>query len=155
MTIGGQAGASSRIENYAGFPNGISGEELTGRTAVQAMRLGARLNAPCEVVGLRSEASFHVVVLRDGSEVPTRAVIVASGARYQRLEVENLERFEGAGVYYAATDLEARVCGGTPVVVDRRRELRGSGRDLPRPEQLQRHDRDPQAAISPRACLST
>jgi thioredoxin reductase (NADPH) len=117
VAIGGQAGASSRIENYAGFPNGISGEELTGRTAVQAMRLGARLNSPCEVIGLRSEASFHVVVLRDGSEVPTRAVIIASGARYRRLDVEHLERFEGAGVYYAATDLEARVCGGTRVLV--------------------------------------
>jgi thioredoxin reductase (NADPH) len=117
VTIGGQAGASSRIENYAGFPNGISGEELTGRTAVQAMRLGARLNAPCEVVGLRAEGGFHVVVLRDGSEVPTRAVIVASGARYQRLDVADLERFEGAGVYYAATDLETRVCSGTPVLV--------------------------------------
>ncbi len=117
VAIGGQAGASSRIENYAGFPNGISGEELTGKTAVQAMRLGARLNAPCEVIGLRSEASFHVVVLRDGSEVPTRAVIVASGARYRRLDVEGLERFEGAGVYYAATDLEARVCSGTSVLV--------------------------------------
>lgn len=117
VAIGGQAGASSRIENYAGFPNGISGEQLTGRTAVQAMRLGARLNAPCEVVGLRAEAGFHVVVLRDGSEVPTRAVIVASGARYRRLDVEDLERFEGAGVYYAATDLEARVCSGTAVLV--------------------------------------
>jgi thioredoxin reductase (NADPH) len=117
VAIGGQAGASSRIENYAGFPNGISGEELTGRTAVQAMRLGARLNAPCEVAGLRSQASFHVIELRDGSEIPTRAVIVASGARYRRLAVENLSRFEGAGVYYAATDLEARVCDGTPVVV--------------------------------------
>jgi thioredoxin reductase (NADPH) len=117
VAIGGQAGASSRIENYAGFPNGISGEGLTGRTAVQAMRLGARLNAPCEVTGLRSEASFHVVVLRDGSEVPTRAVIVASGARYQRLDVKDLERFEGAGVYYAATDLEARVCAGAQVLV--------------------------------------
>jgi thioredoxin reductase (NADPH) len=117
VAIGGQAGASSRIENYAGFPNGISGEELTGKTAVQAMRLGARLNAPCEVTGLRSQASFHVVQLRDGSEIPTRAVIVASGARYRRLAVENLSRFEGAGVYYAATDLEARVCDGTPVVV--------------------------------------
>jgi thioredoxin reductase (NADPH) len=81
------------------------------------MRLGARLNAPCEVVGLRHEPSFHVVALRDGSEIPTRAVIVASGARYRRLPVAELERFEGAGVYYAATDLEARVCGGSPVVV--------------------------------------
>ncbi|MGD1057148.1 MAG: FAD-dependent oxidoreductase [Solirubrobacteraceae bacterium] len=117
VTIGGQAGSSSRIENYAGFPNGISGGDLTGRAAVQAMRLGARLNSPCEVVGLRTEGSFHVVVLRDGSEIPTRAVIVASGARYQRLPVDDLERFEGAGVYYAATDLEARVCGGSPVLV--------------------------------------
>jgi thioredoxin reductase (NADPH) len=117
VAIGGQAGASSRIENYTGFPNGISGGDLTARAAVQAMRLGARLNAPCEVVGLRAEGSFHVVVLRDGSEIPTRAVIVASGARYQRLPVEDLERFEGAGVYYAATDLEARVCDGSPVLV--------------------------------------
>jgi len=117
LTIGGQAGASSRIENYTGFPNGISGGDLTARAAVQAMRLGARLNAPCEVAGLRTEAGFHVVVLRDGSEIPTRAVIVASGARYRRLAVEDLERFEGAGVYYAATDLEARVCDGMPVLV--------------------------------------
>ncbi len=117
VTIGGQAGASSRIENYAGFPNGISGGDLTGRAAVQAMRLGARLNAPCEVAGLRAEAGFHAVILRDGSEIPTRAVIVASGALYQRLAVEGLERFEGAGVYYAATDLEARVCDGMSVLV--------------------------------------
>jgi thioredoxin reductase (NADPH) len=117
VAIGGQAGSSSRIENYAGFPNGISGGELTGRAAVQAMRLGARLNAPCEVAGLRAETGFRVVVLRDGSEIPTRAVIVASGASYQRLAVDDLERFEGAGVYYAATDLEARVCDGTSVLV--------------------------------------
>jgi thioredoxin reductase (NADPH) len=116
-TVGGQAGASSRIENYAGFPNGISGGDLTSRAAVQALRLGAKLNAPCEVVGLRAEGSFHVIVLRDGSEIPTKSVIIASGARYQRLAVEDLERFEGAGVYYAATDLEARVCDGTSVVV--------------------------------------
>jgi thioredoxin reductase (NADPH) len=115
--IGGQAGSSSRIENYAGFPNGISGEDLTGRAAVQAMRLGAQLNAPCEVVALRTEPSFHVIVLGDGSEIPTRAIVVASGARYRRLAVDDLDRFEGAGVYYAATDLEARVCGGSPVVV--------------------------------------
>jgi thioredoxin reductase (NADPH) len=117
VAIGGQAGMSSRIENYAGFPNGISGEQLTGRAAVQAMRLGARLNAPCEVAGLRTESGFHVVVLADGSEIPTRAVIVACGARYRRLAVKDLDRFEGAGVYYAATDLEARVCRGTSVMV--------------------------------------
>ena len=117
VAIGGQAGSSSRIENYAGFPNGISGADLTARTAAQALRLGARLNAPCEVVGLNTQGTFNVVVLGDGSEIPTRAVLVASGARYERLDVPNLERYEGAGVYYAATDLEARVCGGAPVLV--------------------------------------
>ena len=66
---------------------------------------------------MRVEGGFHVVVLADGSEVPCRTVIIASGARYQRLAVEDLERFEGAGVYYAATDLEARICSGQPVIV--------------------------------------
>lgn len=115
--VGGQAGASSRIENYVGFPNGISGSDLTARAAIQAQRLGARLNAPCEVVGLRVEDGFHVVILADGSEIATRAVIVASGARYRRLAVDDLERFEGAGVYYAATELEARLCRGSTVGV--------------------------------------
>ena len=114
---GGQAGASSRIENYAGFPNGISGDDLAARTAIQAQRLGAHLNSPCEVAGIKLEAGFHSVVLADGSEIPARAVIVASGARYRRLAVDDLARFEGAGVYYAATDLEARMCTGRPVVV--------------------------------------
>ncbi len=114
---GGQAGASSRIENYVGFPNGVSGDDLVTRASIQAIRLGARLNAPCEVAGLRREEGFHVVVLGDGSEVPTRAVIIASGARYRRLEVDDLERFEGAGVYYAATEMEARVCRGFDTVV--------------------------------------
>jgi len=117
FAIGGQAGASSRIENYAGFPNGISGEDLVSRTAIQAQRLGARLNAPCVAAGLRTEHGFHVVTLSDGSEIPCRAVIVASGARYRRLAVDNLEPFEGAGVYYAATDLEARICAGKDVIV--------------------------------------
>ena len=114
---GGQAGASSRIENYVGFPNGISGGDLTARAAIQAQRLGARVNAPCEVVGLHVERGFHVVVLADGSEIATRAVIIASGARYRRLAVDELDRFEGAGVYYAATELEARLCRGLTVGV--------------------------------------
>ena len=114
VAAGGQAGASSRIENYLGFPNGVSGEDLVARAAIQAMRLGARLNAPCEVVGWRAEHGLHVI---GRSEIPTRAVIIASGARYRRLDVEDLERFEGSGVYYAATDLEARVCRGTNVIV--------------------------------------
>jgi thioredoxin reductase (NADPH) len=115
--VGGQAGASSRIENYVGFPNGVSGDDLVGSAAIQAVRLGAHINAPCEVAGLRVDEGLHVVVLADGSEISTRAVIIASGARYRRLEVDDLERFEGAGVYYAATDLEARVCRGFKVLV--------------------------------------
>ena len=117
VAFGGQAGASSRIENYVGFPTGISGGDLTARAAIQALRLGAKLNAPCEAAGLRLEHGFHVVVLADGSEVACRAVIVASGAQYRRLDVDDLARFEGAGVYYAATDLEARECRDSPVVV--------------------------------------
>ncbi len=117
QAVGGQAGASSRIENYVGFPNGISGGDLTARAAVQAQRLGARLSAPCEVVGLKVANGFHVVVLADQSEIATRSVIIASGARYRRLAVDDLERFEGAGVYYAATELEARLCRGSTVGV--------------------------------------
>jgi thioredoxin reductase (NADPH) len=117
VTTGGQAGASSRIENFMGFPNGISGGDLTARAAVQALRLGARLSAPSEVVGLKDDVGFHVIRLSDGSEIAARAVIVASGASYRRLDVEDLSRFEGAGVYYAATDLEARVCAGSGVLV--------------------------------------
>ena len=117
VATGGQAGASSRIENYVGFPNGISGEELASRAAIQAQRLGAQLNAPCVVAGLRVEDGFQVVVLDDGSEIPCRTVIIASGARYRRLAVDDLERFEGAGVYYAATDLEARTVHGLRVIV--------------------------------------
>ena len=117
VATGGQAGASSRIENYVGFPNGVTGEDLATRAAIQAQRLGAQLNAPCEVAGLRVEHGFQVIVLADGSEIPCKTVIVASGARYRRLAVDDLERFEGAGVYYAATDLEARTCTNLPVIV--------------------------------------
>jgi len=114
---GGQAGSSSRIENYAGFPNGVSGGDLTARTAIQAQRLGARLVSPCQATSLRMEDGFHVVTLTDDSEIPCRSVIVATGARYRRLEVPDLERFEGRGVYYAATDLEVRTCAGSEVLV--------------------------------------
>jgi thioredoxin reductase (NADPH) len=115
--VGGQAGASSRIENYVGFPIGISGGDLTARAAIQAQRLGAWLTNPCEACTLRIEDGLFVLTLSDRNEIRCRSVIVATGARYQRLAVDDLDRFEGAGVYYAATDLEARVCGGSEVVV--------------------------------------
>jgi len=117
VATGGQAGTSSRIENYVGFPNGISGRDLTGKAAIQAQRLGAQLASPCTIAGLRAADGYFVVTLADGSEIPTRSVIVATGARYRRLAVEDLARFEGAGVYYAATDVEAKQCRDSHVVV--------------------------------------
>jgi len=115
--VGGQAGASSRIENYLGFPTGISGGDLTQRAFVQAERFGAHVTSPCAATALGEEAGHLVVRLADGTDVAGRAVIVASGARYRRLEVPRLEEFEGNGVYYAATEMEARLCASSPVVV--------------------------------------
>jgi thioredoxin reductase (NADPH) len=114
---GGQAGASSRIDNYLGFPTGIPGGDLTQRALVQAEKFGAHLTAPCAAASLREQAGHLVVGLTDGTEVAGRAVIVASGARYRRLDVDRLADFEGKGVYYAATPIEARECDASPVVV--------------------------------------
>jgi thioredoxin reductase (NADPH) len=114
---GGQAGMSSRIENYLGFPMGISGADLTTRAIIQAEKFGASLTAPCTVVSLGTRAGHLVAQLSDGSEVAGRAVIAATGASYRRLDATRLSDFEGNGVYYAATDIEARMCGPSPVVV--------------------------------------
>jgi thioredoxin reductase (NADPH) len=114
---GGQAGASSRIDNYLGFPTGISGSDLTQRALVQAEKFGAHLTAPCAATSLREQAGHLVIGLSDGTEVAGRAVIVATGARYRRLDVDRLADFEGKGVYYAATPIEARECDASPVVV--------------------------------------
>jgi thioredoxin reductase (NADPH) len=117
VAVGGQAGASSRIENYLGFPTGISGGDLTQRAMIQAEKFGAHFTSPCAASGLREEAGHLVVRLADGTDVAGRAVIVASGARYRRLDAARLEDFEGNGVYYAATEMEARQCAASPVVV--------------------------------------
>ncbi len=114
---GGQAGTSSRIENYFGFPTGVSGADLTQRGLVQAEKFGAYLSAPCTAVSLREDAGHLIVELSDGSLVAGRAVIAASGARYRRLAVDRLAHFEAGSIYYAATELEARQCAGDPVVV--------------------------------------
>jgi thioredoxin reductase (NADPH) len=115
--VGGQAGSSSRIENYLGFPTGISGQDLTQKALVQAEKFGAHLSTPCAATALTEMAGHLVIRLSDGADVAARAVIAATGARYRRLNADRLEEFEGRGVYYAATDLEARQCGGSPVVV--------------------------------------
>jgi thioredoxin reductase (NADPH) len=117
VAVGGQAGSSSRIENYLGFPTGISGADLTQRATVQAQKFGATFSSPCTVVSLHEDAGHFILRLSNGTEVPGRAVIVATGARYRRLDAAGLETFESRGVYYAATELEARACAGSPAVV--------------------------------------
>jgi len=117
IAVGGQAGTSSRIENYLGFPLGISGGDLTQRAYVQAQKFGASLVSPVTIASLQERAGHLVVGLMDGTEVAGRAVIAATGARYRRLDASRLEEFEDNGVYYAATETEARACGIAPVVV--------------------------------------
>ncbi|MDQ1498193.1 MAG: thioredoxin reductase, partial [Actinomycetota bacterium] len=114
---GGQAGTSSRIENYLGFPAGVSGAELTDRATTQALKFGARLTVPCRATALGERAGHLVVGLSDGTELAGRAVVVASGAQYRRLPVDRLAEFEGLGVYYAATEVEANLVRETPVLV--------------------------------------
>jgi thioredoxin reductase (NADPH) len=113
---GGQAAASSRIENYLGFPSGISGAQLTERAETQALKFGAQFSTPCEIVALEVDEHLRAV-LADGTDVPTRALIIASGARYRSLPLERWDEFVGAGIFYAATELEARSCADGPVTV--------------------------------------
>jgi thioredoxin reductase (NADPH) len=115
--FGGQAGASSRIENYLGFPTGISGMALTARAYNQAQKFGVEMAIPREVVGLDPGPANFCLRLGDGESVRTRAVIVASGARYRQLSVEGLTSFEGVSVHYWASPLEGRLCTGQEVVV--------------------------------------
>jgi thioredoxin reductase (NADPH) len=117
LAPGGQAGTSARIENYLGFLTGISGAELTQNALLQAQRFGARVTVPCTVKSLGIDGGEHVVTLTDGTRLRTRCVLVASGVSYRKLDVPNFAGFEGAGIYYAATDMEARLCRGEEVVV--------------------------------------
>jgi thioredoxin reductase (NADPH) len=114
---GGQAGASSKIENYLGFPTGISGHELAGRAYTQAQKFGAEMLIAKDAKGLACDRRPYAVLIGDGQSVPARTVVIASGAQYRRLHLENLSRFEGTGVYYGATHLEAQLCGGEEVIV--------------------------------------
>jgi thioredoxin reductase (NADPH) len=115
--LGGQAGTSRRIENYLGFPAGISGTELTGRAITQARKFGARVASPYRAQALELGSERHVVKLDEGREVAARAVLLATGAEYRRLPVEDLDRYEGATVFYAAGPLEGELCGGQRVAV--------------------------------------
>jgi thioredoxin reductase (NADPH) len=117
LAAGGQAGTSSRIENYLGFPAGISGTELTRNALLQAQRFGAKITVPSTVRSLGIDGGERVVTLTDKTRLRTRCVLVASGVQYRKLDVARLTEFEGAGVYYAATEMEARQCRGEEAVV--------------------------------------
>ena len=115
---GGQAGSSSRIENYAGFPAGISGTELALRSYLQALKFGAMFSAPCDVAEIRrADDGLHSVHLKDGSVANTTTVIVATGVRYRSPDVEGLSGFSGTGLYYSATRVEALLCDERPLHV--------------------------------------
>lgn len=114
---GGQAGTSSRIENYLGFPTGISGQALAGRAQVQAQKFGARLVVSLPVIRLDCATLPYVVTLKGGAAVSARAVVIATGARYRRLSLPNYDRLEGRSIYYAATPMEAQLCRDKEVIV--------------------------------------
>ncbi|HEY1725094.1 MAG TPA: FAD-dependent oxidoreductase [Steroidobacteraceae bacterium] len=117
MAAGGQAGSSSKIENYLGFPTGISGHALAGRALSQAQKFGANLTVALCAVRLHTERRPFLVDLDEGSSVIAHVVLIASGAQYRSPAIENLPRYLGAGVYYAATALEAKLCKGEDIIV--------------------------------------
>jgi thioredoxin reductase (NADPH) len=114
---GGQAGSSSRIENYLGFPTGISGLELTGRAYTQALKFGAHISVAQCARRLACDGRRYAVEMADGSRIRGRTVIIATGAKYRKPALENLASFEGSGVYYGATAMEAQLCAGADVVI--------------------------------------
>jgi thioredoxin reductase (NADPH) len=117
VAAGGQAGLSPRIDNYLGFPAGISGSELAERAEIQAGKFGAELTVPAQAIALEHDDGHLVATIDGGSEVTARSVVIATGARYLRLDVPRVDDFEGVSIYYAATQVEAQVCHGDPVAV--------------------------------------
>ncbi len=114
---GGQAGSSSRIENYLGFPTGITGQELAARAYTQAQKFGAQVVIARSATRLSCARKPYVIEVENGTGIPARTVVIATGAEYRKLPLENLAQFEGAGVYYAATFVEAQLCSGEEVIV--------------------------------------
>jgi thioredoxin reductase (NADPH) len=117
LAPGGQAGTSSKIENYLGFPTGISGNELARRATVQAQKFGARIVAPVRAASIARDEEAYCLHLADGRKLRSRAVVIATGAQYQRLPIEGIEAYEGRGIYYGATPMEAQLCSNAEVTI--------------------------------------
>jgi len=114
---GGQAGSSSKIENYLGFPTGVSGQELAARAITQAQKFGAKIIVARTVVRLNCKKPLYEIVLDDGMTLPARAIVISTGAQYNKPGISNLKDFEGQGVYYGATHIESQLCEKEDVVV--------------------------------------
>ena len=114
---GGQAGMSSRIENYLGFPAGLSGNDLARRAVVQAQRFGVEILSPLEVVGVRTEGSYRIIKMADGNEISCHALMISTGVQWRKLEAEGIDRLQGAGIYYGGGATEALSCAGEIVYV--------------------------------------
>ena len=145
VATGGQAGTSSRIENYLGFPSGISGAELADRAMLQAEKFGARFAVPAEAAAIAQESGYYRVHLTDGTSLTSTSVVIATGARYRRLDVPRLDYFEKMSVYYAASQAEALMCARRPGRDRRRRQLGRAGGDLPFRPRHPRHAHRPRA----------
>jgi thioredoxin reductase (NADPH) len=117
VATGGQAGTSSRIENYLGFPSGISGAELADRAVLQAEKFGARFAVPAQATAIAQDSRYYSVHLADGTSLTSTSVVIATGARYRRLDVPRLDHFDKVSVYYAASQAEALMCSGDPVAI--------------------------------------
>ena len=146
---GGQAGSSSRIENYLGFPTGISGQDLAARAHTQAQKFGAQMMVAKGATGLACDRKPYVIAVQGGPRLPARTVILATGAEYRKLPLEHVERFEGAGVYYGATFIESQLCRDEDVVIvhrDRRARRDDASRTrvvAPEPHRRARDARHP------------
>jgi thioredoxin reductase (NADPH) len=114
---GGQAGSSSKIENYLGFPTGVSGQELAGRALTQAQKFGAKMMIGHRVVRLNCDKRPYEIVLDNGTVISTKAIVISTGAQYKKPEIANLQQFEGQGIYYGATYIESQFCGDEDVIV--------------------------------------
>ena len=152
---GGQAGTSSRIENYMGFPAGLTGADLANRGYLQALKFGAELVAPVEVRSMTCEDKMHRLVLDDGQVVRGRTVLIATGATYQRLPVAGCERWDGAGIFYSCTSVHARVVPERPRRRGGRRQLGRPGGDVPRRAHRRGHAACFAGVTCARACPTT
>ena len=153
--LGGQAGSSRRIENYLGFPAGISGTELTSRAVSQARKFGARPATPYRAIELEPGNGRHVVRLEEGHEIAARAVVLATGAAYRRLPLDDLADYEGVSVFYAAGPPEAQLVRRLACRRRRRRQLRRAGRRLARPRRSARDADPPPGRPGAKRCPTT